>query len=1175
MTLSMGKNQGIVVKMTALAIVLAFAVSAFAPLATIGSDAAPAPEAVNALGTQLPESLTTEPPQIMTSVPEPIEPDTIVIQPNATDSKDTWISNDTAFSNLNYGISDTLSIGNNNFNQDRTLIQFSMPTKPVKLLQATLQLYSSAISGVDRNISAYGVSESWAEGFTAGTAEATNWSWRFNTTQWATSGGDYYPSPSSYINITPVNGWYSWNVTAIVRNWVTSSWANNGFLLKVNDFPAGTNLALFWSSDYTITTLRPKLILTYAAEITDPVPAQAFNEDDPAATISLSGRGNGTITSLTGPNDSSDGLPLYGNSAASIQTHYLYNASKIKTEGKIMRISFLRDSALDTGRFNNFKVQMAHTNRSVLTSTFSSNYLGNLIEVFPTQTLFVNSSNLDSWFSLDLNGNFTYDSQYNLLVNISWTSGTDDIGTRCTTGAPDAVGTCAYSIIGTDTAVAVEDTLPVIKFFIDAVDNAVYDKTKQSGNYWPFGETASLRTQLLYNHTFINQTGIIDKIAFQCSELNPDWLVMENLSIRLAHSGNSTLSTTYEWNRNSPWVEVLNVAEHNFTSKGRNDWMVVDVNNLFTYNNVDNLLIEFRYVGSRSNDAAIFPWFLSPVGYNSRLNALNNSAVTGTVSQTIYAFQALFADSANLTWSASNSAPTMFTAGVSGRTLTITPLPNQFGTGTVTLYLSNSNGGFVTQDIPVTITAVNDVPILAALANLLCVEDEPKALNISTSITDIDDLIGDIKVTTTSNYDTINGTVITFTYPEGVTGETITVTVTDKSGLSATQQLVTTVTMVNDKPQFTGFVSNITCDATLPEQIALIPTDEETSAGHLKIYTNSEYVNVSGHTLHLLYPKGIGSEQVTINLVDNLTYGVLNNVSFLLNVTIIDHPEVTTYLPTGVAIPVTTTVQTTFDIAMNKTKAQNAFSMTLGTVVINGNFTWNTNKTVMTFTPLSHLTNGLYVVRIAASAENTAGIKMLNAFEWNFTAELGSFDGDGDGMTDQWEMDNDLDPNANDAQNDSDGDSMPNIYEFENELDPQINDALNDADNDGMPNIYEFENDLDPQVNDADLDSDDDGATNLEEYEEGTDPNDPDSKPSEFTWIIWVIILIAIIAVVAIVLVLMTRKPKSVQLQQAYEQGQEDAELDQEAAEEGNPPPPEGWNPETPQGNQPPQQGSQ
>ena len=73
-------------------------------------------------------------------------------------------------------------------------------------------------------------------------------------------------------------------------------------------------------------------------------------------------------------------------------------------------------------------------------------------------------------------------------------------------------------------------------------------------------------------------------------------------------------------------------------------------------------------------------------------------------------------------------------------------------------------------------------------------------------------------------------------------------------------------------------------------------------------------------------------------------------------------------------------------------------------------------------------------------------------------------DGDSDGMPDQWETDNGLDPG-------------------------QSGDAGEDADEDGLPNIGEYENQTDPW----DADSDDDGYSDGEEVDFGSDPNDATS----------------------------------------------------------------------------------
>ncbi|HON08960.1 MAG TPA: immunoglobulin domain-containing protein, partial [Verrucomicrobiota bacterium] len=52
----------------------------------------------------------------------------------------------------------------------------------------------------------------------------------------------------------------------------------------------------------------------------------------------------------------------------------------------------------------------------------------------------------------------------------------------------------------------------------------------------------------------------------------------------------------------------------------------------------------------------------------------------------------------------------------------------------------------------------------------------------------------------------------------------------------------------------------------------------------------------------------------------------------------------------------------------------------------------------------------------------------------------------------------------------------------------------NDSDNDGLPDEWEIANGLNPQLNDASEDKDNDGMTNLAEYIAGTNPNDPTSK---------------------------------------------------------------------------------
>ena len=95
-------------------------------------------------------------------------------------------------------------------------------------------------------------------------------------------------------------------------------------------------------------------------------------------------------------------------------------------------------------------------------------------------------------------------------------------------------------------------------------------------------------------------------------------------------------------------------------------------------------------------------------------------------------------------------------------------------------------------------------------------------------------------------------------------------------------------------------------------------------------------------------------------------------------------------------------------------------------------------------------------------------------------------DTDGDGMPDDWENDNGLDPNdPSDADEDPDGDGLTNEEEYENGTDPNNPDTDGDGVNDGD----EVENGTDP----TNPDTDDDGLDDGEEIDHGTDPNDPDT----------------------------------------------------------------------------------
>ena len=88
--------------------------------------------------------------------------------------------------------------------------------------------------------------------------------------------------------------------------------------------------------------------------------------------------------------------------------------------------------------------------------------------------------------------------------------------------------------------------------------------------------------------------------------------------------------------------------------------------------------------------------------------------------------------------------------------------------------------------------------------------------------------------------------------------------------------------------------------------------------------------------------------------------------------------------------------------------------------------------------------------------DNCTGTKPTTLQECNTDPCLG--DTDGDGMPDDWEESNNLDPLADDSASDPDGDGLVNLKEYQSGTDPNNSDSDSDACDDG----WEINNNYDP-----------------------------------------------------------------------------------------------------------------
>jgi VCBS repeat-containing protein len=152
------------------------------------------------------------------------------------------------------------------------------------------------------------------------------------------------------------------------------------------------------------------------------------------------------------------------------------------------------------------------------------------------------------------------------------------------------------------------------------------------------------------------------------------------------------------------------------------------------------------------------------------------------------------------------------------RTLTLSPVANASGTSTITVTVTDAGGASATRSFLVTVTAANDVPTISAISDQTTVEDTATGA-ISFTVGDVETAPGSLTVkATSSNLDVVSAggialggsganSTITLTPVANASGaSTITVTVIDAGGLTATRSFALIVTPVPDVPTFEGFL---------------------------------------------------------------------------------------------------------------------------------------------------------------------------------------------------------------------------------------------------------------------------------------------------------------------------------------------------------------------------------
>ncbi|NND73041.1 MAG: Ig-like domain-containing protein, partial [Rhodothermales bacterium] len=185
-----------------------------------------------------------------------------------------------------------------------------------------------------------------------------------------------------------------------------------------------------------------------------------------------------------------------------------------------------------------------------------------------------------------------------------------------------------------------------------------------------------------------------------------------------------------------------------------------------------------------------------------------------------------------------------------GSVLNVDVLDNQFGTGTVSIEVTDGKGGpSIPFDVPVNIGSVNDVPfVLAPVSNVNVLEDaDPLSVDFSGVFDDNDISTGDVLTISAvfgsgaAVFDSIStsGTDVDLVFAANQNGTAdVIVTATDTEGASVDYSLVVDVAAVNDAPVASGSLSNV----TMAEDDAPTPFPVDGAFTDVDILTNGDFL---------------------------------------------------------------------------------------------------------------------------------------------------------------------------------------------------------------------------------------------------------------------------------------------------------------------------------------------
>jgi Putative Ig domain. len=263
--------------------------------------------------------------------------------------------------------------------------------------------------------------------------------------------------------------------------------------------------------------------------------------------------------------------------------------------------------------------------------------------------------------------------------------------------------------------------------------------------------------------------------------------------------------------------------------------------------------------------------------------AIISAAPTAAVQNQVFQYQAQASDpdvGDVLTWQLT-TAPQGMTISASGL-VTWTPTQAQVGSNNVVIQVRDVAGATAQQSFSITVTNVNDAPVITDPTSKTATEDVPFSLQLTATDPDGNQVFWFVVQGPDSLKIEMSSGLLTWTPRQNVAGSTVQVKIRATDAvLSDTTTFSITVTAVNDPPVITTILPTQFKLDTL-YSIPLTATDEEGDAITWSVPRKPATMNIIGNIL-VWAPTTLGLDTITIIATDGNGFDTLSSVVQVLN----------------------------------------------------------------------------------------------------------------------------------------------------------------------------------------------------------------------------------------------------------------------------------------------------